>query len=593
MKWFKLTAISLALFLSVSYGSAATVTKGLIGAQDIHQVDGTATKTFTRASSTGGTLTLNDVDYEVDALVAYGGGVVQTGATLMSACTAVGSRTETIVVRPGTWTISANTDFNAVCPNATFKIAPGALLSHGAFTVNIPNLDAGRYQVFSGTGAVTLSGTWDAAFPEWWGAKGDGTTNSTAALNAAAIASQKVSLAIGTYMTDGLVVNGAGNVWSGAAGYDNSGISSLVGTRIKARGTQAYVLSTISRFSLFENIIFDGAWTTTTVVRIYVPSLHIAFKHCTFMATLDDTAAGSDGSSGGKLVYDDSTAGGTVASTQGDNMVFEDCVFTSGDSAGVKTSAESLNIGGSNAFLNTINRCMFYYARIHISFTAGGGRVTNSEFENYTLAAIYYVGASAAVTVDNNYTEQTGTVTFFKMTAQSAIVANPVILRNNQVQVGTLLLYLGQPITLENNVIVGAVQLEPPGILTPYYRVLAINNNLQAGFTGTDSARVIQIGNLLAPTLATAIVPLALGIGVGGSVGTFDLTINSATTVVSSVNIRSGSYVLLTAASAAAAADTGSATGVWVTSIVNETSFTVTHPNSATAGRTFNYMIIN
>ena len=66
-------AISL-LFLFSCATPQGTVTKGLIGEQDIHRWDGTSSKTFTRASSTGGTLTLNDVGYEVDALISYGGG---------------------------------------------------------------------------------------------------------------------------------------------------------------------------------------------------------------------------------------------------------------------------------------------------------------------------------------------------------------------------------------------------------------------------------------------------------------------------------------------------------------------------------------
>ena len=61
-------AISL-LFLFSCATPQGTVTKGLIGEQDIHRWDGTSSKTFTRASSTGGTLTLNDVGYEVDALI--------------------------------------------------------------------------------------------------------------------------------------------------------------------------------------------------------------------------------------------------------------------------------------------------------------------------------------------------------------------------------------------------------------------------------------------------------------------------------------------------------------------------------------------
>ena len=113
---------------------------------------------------------LKSKPYETDALMAYGGGTAYTQTTLTSACTAVGSATATILVRPGTWVQTSNADYNAICPNATFKIVPGAGISHGAFTVNIPNLDpAGLHQRFSGTGLVTLTNLQGAAYPEWWG----------------------------------------------------------------------------------------------------------------------------------------------------------------------------------------------------------------------------------------------------------------------------------------------------------------------------------------------------------------------------------------------------------------------------------------
>ena len=56
-----------------------------------------------------------------------------------------------------TYTVAQAADWLAYT-NVIFNVKPGAILSHGAFTLKIPNLDAGGYQVFSGTGTVTLSG---------------------------------------------------------------------------------------------------------------------------------------------------------------------------------------------------------------------------------------------------------------------------------------------------------------------------------------------------------------------------------------------------------------------------------------------------
>jgi hypothetical protein len=109
---------------------------------------------------------------EVDAYYQYGSVTGYSDTTLMAACTAVGSDSKKIKVRPGTWAVGANMNLTAVCPNTTIKIAPGAVLSHGAYTMNVPNLEAGPYLVFSGTGAATLSGSVKEIYPEWFGVTG-------------------------------------------------------------------------------------------------------------------------------------------------------------------------------------------------------------------------------------------------------------------------------------------------------------------------------------------------------------------------------------------------------------------------------------
>jgi len=121
--------------------------------------------------------------YEIDALVSFGGGTSYTQATIQAALTAIGTSNKvTLLLRPGTWVISSNADWSAYT-NVTFKIVPGAVISHGAFTVNLPNLDAGLYTVFSGTGIVTLSGALNEVQSAWFGFS----SGSTAAVNKAAI----------------------------------------------------------------------------------------------------------------------------------------------------------------------------------------------------------------------------------------------------------------------------------------------------------------------------------------------------------------------------------------------------------------------
>lgn len=180
MKRIKYLIILALLIPSLSYG--ATVTKSYIGEQDVKKYDGTGSDTFSRVTSTGGTVVLNKAGYEVDALISYGNGSNRTDATISAAMTAIGTTNKvTLVLRPGTWVISSNADWSSYT-NVTFKFADGAVLSHGAFTINIPYIEANRTQIFSGTGTITISGGQSAYF-EWWGAS----PGASAAINSVAL----------------------------------------------------------------------------------------------------------------------------------------------------------------------------------------------------------------------------------------------------------------------------------------------------------------------------------------------------------------------------------------------------------------------
>lgn len=176
--------------VSMPCSFAATIQKGLAGAQDMSNYDG-VNPTFDRDTSLPGiTITLNKVGYEVDALVVYGGGVAYTQATLTSALTAIGTTNKvTLMLRPGTWAITANADYSAYA-NVTFRIVPGALLQIATgTTTTIPLMDEnGLHQRFNcvGTGKVVFgAGAVKEVPPEWWATNTiPGTTDMTAALQA-------------------------------------------------------------------------------------------------------------------------------------------------------------------------------------------------------------------------------------------------------------------------------------------------------------------------------------------------------------------------------------------------------------------------
>ncbi len=94
--------------------------------------------------------------YEVDALVSYGGGTSYTQATISAALTAIGTNQATLLLRPGAWAINAPLAFPA---NVDVKMPKGA------------------YYTFSGTGAVTGL---KYATPEMFGGVGDSTDASAA-----------------------------------------------------------------------------------------------------------------------------------------------------------------------------------------------------------------------------------------------------------------------------------------------------------------------------------------------------------------------------------------------------------------------------
>ena len=78
--------------------------------------------------------------------------------------------------------------------------------------------------------------------------------------------------------------------------------------------------------------------------------------------------------------------------------------------------------------------------------------------------------------------------------------------------------------------------------------------------------------------------------GRSNAVGSVTLATSSATTTVTTANCAQGSTPILMAASANAAAEVGNGT-MYVSAVTNG-SFTITHANSATTGRTFLYAIL-
>lgn len=80
-----------------------------------------------------------------------------------------------------------------------------------------------------------------------------------------------------------------------------------------------------------------------------------------------------------------------------------------------------------------------------------------------------------------------------------------------------------------------------------------------------------------------------LAAGRSNAVGTVTLTVSAATTTVTDNNCAAGSVPILIPTTANAAAEIGNGT-MYISAVANK-SFTITHANSATTGRTFLYAL--
>jgi len=181
------TFIGLVILSIVFFFSTGTYAgRSLIGKEDFHMWDGVSgDTTFTRTSSGGYTLTLHDITWMgVDVLHEYGASVNQNSTTLQAALTAVGtSHNVAFWMAPGTWTITSG----VTIPSNVALIMPfGAVLSGSGVTLTINGpFEAGPYQTFSGTMVIAGNPIIKETIPDWWGAKGDNSTNDHDALDAA------------------------------------------------------------------------------------------------------------------------------------------------------------------------------------------------------------------------------------------------------------------------------------------------------------------------------------------------------------------------------------------------------------------------
>jgi len=129
-------------------------------------------------------------------------------------------------------------------------IRGGGITINNGITLTVNGLfDAPIASVFTlvGTGSVVFAaGSIDAAYPQWWGAIGNGVANCTASIQAAMDSYKVVQLIPGTYATtaalqfkgDGIQINGSG--MGGATTISRSGSGSVFENSAKATVTRLF-----------------------------------------------------------------------------------------------------------------------------------------------------------------------------------------------------------------------------------------------------------------------------------------------------------------------------------------------------------------
>ena len=192
----------------------------------------------------------------------------QTSATLNAALTTLGSAQKTLFLTPGTWAITANVTGPIT---ATLYIPSGASLSVSTgitFTWNGPIIVDGC-NVFAGVGTIAL-GHVQTVDPCWFGAKGDGTTDDTAAITKATTAGADIKFRKGAFrvtspitLTRAVTIRGAGLLDTFIQTED------LTGHTFVTSGTTG--VGANSRFT-FQDLTFSVTGTKTAGAAIYATS---------------------------------------------------------------------------------------------------------------------------------------------------------------------------------------------------------------------------------------------------------------------------------------------------------------------------------
>jgi hypothetical protein len=230
--------------------------------------------------------------------------------------TTINGAQATIIFPRGTYRIGTAL---TVPSNVTLYLPQGANFTIDAgitLTINGP-IDAGLYQIFSGSGTISGSPKIEHFYPQWWGVKGDGTTNDATTLNTAINAlpnNYTLMVPDGTY-----VINGGSTTAINRNGFTNIKIRGTGNSIIQIPDVATETIPVIFRNGSgleVSGIKFVCLESSTKAVEglTIMNSSDVHIHHCEF----------HDFTFYGLAVYED-TIGGTSAACN--NLLIEDNYF--------------------------------------------------------------------------------------------------------------------------------------------------------------------------------------------------------------------------------------------------------------------------
>lgn len=229
-----------------------SLTKGIIGKEDLSiQTNTAAAETFSRLASAGSTISLTKIPDIWDGTGKIRVAEARTQhfashySSLLTAVSSVNSLTDKILyIDNGDWAIGT-TDLSAYT-SVVLAFLPGATVSPTVgttLTIYSPSniIAQPNQQIFSGAGTVVFTKA-GVVYPHWWGAKGDGTTNDTTAVQAALTAAEGGTLDFGDseysyVITTALTVPSNIHLIARGATLDASGLTAGTNHVLVATGT--------------------------------------------------------------------------------------------------------------------------------------------------------------------------------------------------------------------------------------------------------------------------------------------------------------------------------------------------------------------